>query len=58
MGTTSYQSFEYQDETKVLVNLNAILSAVNLLKQSQKDAFTLVYLDKFSQQEASEINRF
>ena len=58
MDTTSYQSFEYQDETKVLVNLNAILSAVNLLKQSQKDAFTLVYLDKFSQQEASEINQF
>jgi RNA polymerase sigma factor (sigma-70 family) len=55
IDTASYQELEYEDNTKASVNLTAILGAVNLLKQSQKDAFTLVYLDKFSQQEASEI---
>ena len=55
MYTTTYQELENDDETKVSVNLTAIISAVNLLKQSQKEAFTLVYLDKFSQREASEI---
>lgn len=55
IDTASYQELEYEDDTKASVNLTAILGAVKLLKQSQKDAFTLVYLDKFSQQEASEI---
>jgi len=55
MDTTTHQELENDDETKVSVNLTAIISAVNLLKQSQKEAFTLVYLDKFSQREASEI---
>ena len=55
IDTSSHQELEYDDETKERANLTDILDAVNLLKQSQKDAFTLVYLDKFSQQEASKI---
>tara|TARA_B100001059_G_C17553377_1_gene436408 strand:+ start:181 stop:708 length:528 start_codon:yes stop_codon:yes gene_type:complete len=50
-----YQTLEYEDGIKAPVDLTTILSAVDRLKQSQKDAFTLVYLDKISQQEASEI---
>jgi len=55
IDTTFYQVSAYEDEANISVNLTTILDAVDLLKQSQKDAFTLVYLDKFSQQEASEI---
>ena len=55
IDTTSNQVSAYEDEENISVNLTTILDAVDMLKQSQKDAFTLVYLDKFSQKEASEI---
>lgn len=51
----SYQTLKYEEAKNVSVNLERILNAIEELKQSQKDAFTLVYLDKISQQEASEI---
>ena len=51
----SYQILEYEDDKTSPVSLSTILVAIDGLKQSQKDAFTLVYLDKISQQEAAEI---
>ena len=51
----SYQILEYEDDKTSSVSLSTILVAIDGLKQSQKDAFTLVYLDKISQQEAAEI---
>jgi RNA polymerase sigma-70 factor (ECF subfamily) len=52
---SSYQILEYEDDKTSPVSLTTILDAVDELKQSQKDAFTLVYLDKISQLEAAEI---
>ena len=52
---SSYQILEYEDDKASPVSLTTILDAVDELKQSQKEAFTLVYLDKISQQEAAEI---
>jgi RNA polymerase sigma-70 factor (ECF subfamily) len=51
----SFQTIEYEDDSKSSVNLTTILKAIDELKQNQKEAFTLVYLDKIPQQEASEI---
>jgi RNA polymerase sigma factor (sigma-70 family) len=52
---SSYQILEYEDDKASPVSLTTILDAVDELKQSQKEAFILVYLDKISQLEAAEI---
>lgn len=52
---SSYQTLEREYDKTFPVSLTTILTAVDRLKQSQKEAFTMVYLDKISQKEASEI---
>ena len=50
-----YQTIENEDDSRPSENLTTILRAIDELKQNQKQAFTLVYLDKIHQQEAAEI---
>lgn len=52
---SSYQTLEREYDKTFPVSLTTILTAVDRLNQSQKEAFTMVYLDKISQKEASEI---
>lgn len=49
------QTIEIEDDSRPSENLTTILRAIDELKQNQKQAFTLVYLDKIAQQEAAEI---
>ena len=49
------QTIENEDDSRPSENLTTILRAIDELKQNQKQAFTLVYLDKIHQQEAAEI---
>ena len=52
-----YQTIENEDDSRPSENLTTILRAIDELKQNQKQAFTLVYLDKIAQQEAAEIEK-
>lgn len=53
LQNSSSQEVEPLDEQ--MVQLATILNAIDTLKENQKQAFTLVYLDKIPQQEVAEI---